>query len=131
MVVIMLIRKVRMRAFLKSIDERVYVNTEKGWTATSTTVAGIVTPIDISTWTEDELADCDWNSREVHAIFMAISFEEFKWVSMCKIATEAWNILETTYEGIETVRNLKLHILPTKFEEIRKKNGLLIYTMLN
>ncbi|KAB1205066.1 hypothetical protein CJ030_MR7G016710 [Morella rubra] len=34
---------------------------------------------------------------------------------------EAWEILETTHEGTKTVKNSKLQMLTTKFEEIRMK----------
>ncbi|XP_022857366.1 uncharacterized protein LOC111378405 [Olea europaea var. sylvestris] len=73
---------VRMRAFLKSLDEHVWISVQNGWKPPSTTVSGTINLTDISLWTKDELAACNWNSKEIHALFMAISPEEFRRVSM-------------------------------------------------
>lgn len=78
-----------MRAFLKSLDERIWVSIEKGWTRLTT---------DIDLWSMDDLDACNWNNKGLNAIFMAVSPEEFKRVSMCEIA-EAWDILEVTHKG--------------------------------
>lgn len=47
-----------MRAFLKFIDERVWVSVEKSWSAPSISVAGVVTLTNIFTQTKDELVYC-------------------------------------------------------------------------
>lgn len=52
---------------------------------------------------------------------MAVSPQEFRFVSMCETAKKIWNILETTHEGTKAVKNSKLQMLTTKFEEIRMK----------
>jgi len=38
---------------------------------------------------------------------------------MCEIAKEAWDIFKATHEGTKLVKNLKLQMLTSKFEEIR------------
>lgn len=53
---------------------------------------------------------------------MAVSPEEFKRISLCEIAKEAWEILEVTHEGTKIVKNSKLQMLTSKFEEIRMKD---------
>ncbi|XP_022866044.1 uncharacterized protein LOC111385848 [Olea europaea var. sylvestris] len=78
--------KVRMHAFLKSLDERVWMSVQNGWKPPSTTVS------------------------------------EFRKVSMCETAKEVWDILETTHEGTKTVKNSKLQMLTSRFEEIRMKD---------
>ncbi|XP_042973013.1 uncharacterized protein LOC122304816 [Carya illinoinensis] len=50
---------------------------------------------------------------------MAVSPEEFKRISMCEVAKVAWKILEVTHEETKTVKNSKLQLLTTKFEEIK------------
>ncbi|KAG2674458.1 hypothetical protein I3760_13G136600 [Carya illinoinensis] len=102
--------KVRMRAFLKSLDERVWYLVERGWTKPETS---------IDAWTKDEINNCNLNSKGLNAIFMAVSSEEFKRISMCEIAKEAWDILEVTHEGTRIVKNSKLQMLTSKFEEIK------------
>ncbi|XP_022870546.1 uncharacterized protein LOC111389800 [Olea europaea var. sylvestris] len=71
-----------MRAFLKSLDEHVWISVQNGWKPPSTTVSGTINLTDISLWTKDELAACNWNSKGIHALFMALSPEEFRRVSM-------------------------------------------------
>ena len=44
---------------------------------------------------------------------------EFKKISSTKTTKEAWNILQTTYEGTKTVKDSKLQKLTTSFEEIK------------
>ena len=100
--------KVRMHAFLKSLDEHVWISVQNGWKPPSTTVSGTINLTDISLWTKDELAACNWNSKGIHALFMALSPEEFRRVSMCETAKEVWDILETTHEGTKIVKNSKL-----------------------
>ncbi|KAG2718398.1 hypothetical protein I3760_03G218400 [Carya illinoinensis] len=99
-----------MRAFLKSLDERVWHLVEQGWTKPETS---------IDAWTKDEISNCNLNSKGLNAIFMAVSSEEFKRIFMCEIAKEAWDILEVTHEGTRIVKNSKLQMLTSKFEEIK------------
>lgn len=113
---------VRMRVFLRSLDERAWVSVQNGWKPHSTTVSGVVTPTDISLWSKDELVECNWNSKGLHALFMSVSPEEFRRVSMCETVKEVWDILETTHEGTKTVKNSKLQMLASGFEEIRMKD---------
>ncbi|KAG2720351.1 hypothetical protein I3760_02G031800 [Carya illinoinensis] len=106
--------KVRMRAFLKSLDERVWHLVERGWTKPE---------ISIDAWTKDEINNFNLNSKGLNAIFMAVSSEEFKRISMCEIAKEAWDILDVTHEGTIIVKNSKLQMLTSKFEEIKMLEG--------
>ncbi|XP_022891922.1 uncharacterized protein LOC111406778 [Olea europaea var. sylvestris] len=99
--------KVRMHTFLKSLDEHVWVSVQNGWKPPSTIVSGTVNLTDISLWTKDEIAECNWNSKGLHALFMAVSPEEFRRVSMCESAKEVWDILEITHEGTKMIMNLR------------------------
>ncbi|XP_022895355.1 uncharacterized protein LOC111409547 [Olea europaea var. sylvestris] len=80
----------------------------------STIVSGTVTLTDRSLWTKDEIAECNWNSKGLHALFMAVSSEDFRRVSMCETAKEVWDILETTHEGTKTAKNSKLQMLASR-----------------
>lgn len=57
-------------------------------------------------WTKDDLVECNWNNRGVHAIFITISFGEFKHMSMCEATKESWDILKTTHDGIKTMKKI-------------------------
>jgi hypothetical protein len=47
--------------------------------------------------------------------------EEFRRISRCIIAKEAWETLKTTHEGSQIVKASKIQMLVSKFEEIRMK----------
>ena len=59
------------------------------------------------------------NSKAINAIFYGVSTDEFHRISHVKTTQEAWKILETTYEGTEKVKDTKLQILTTRFEEVK------------
>ena len=65
--------KVRMRAFLKSIDERVWVSLIRGWKEPVTIVDGVEVLTDVDNYSKDELSEINWNSKSLNAIFMAVS----------------------------------------------------------
>ena len=55
----------------------------------------------------------------MNAIFCGVSPDEFHRISHITIAKEAWEILETTYEGMKKVKSTKLQMLTTQFEELK------------
>ena len=102
--------KVCMRAFLCSIDEFVWDAVEIGWTRPGAAK---------STWDKAALAASNANSKELNTIFYDVSPDEFHKIYHNTIAKEAWEILETTYEGTKKVKDTKLQILTTQFEELK------------
>ena len=99
-----------MRAFLCSIDESVWDAVEIGWTRPKAAK---------STWDKAALATSNANNKALNAIFCGVSLDEFHRISHITIAKEAWEILETTYEDTKKVKNTKLHMLTTQFEELK------------
>ena len=55
----------------------------------------------------------------MNAIFCGVSPDEFHRISHITIAKKAWEILETTYEGTKKVKDTKLQMLTTQFEELK------------
>ena len=104
--------KVRMRAFLQSLDEKVWQAMEIGWT--NSTKA----PVDQD---DAKTRATNFNSRALNALFNAIANEEFKKISSIEAAKESWPIFQTTYEGIKAIKDSKLQRLTTSFEEIEMK----------
>ena len=102
--------KVRMKAFLKSIDERVQNSVEYGWEKPTTPV---------SEWQTSQKEAATFNSKVMNAIFNAVSMEEFKRISNVEVAHTAWNILQIVHEGTMAVKINKLQQLTSKFESIR------------
>ena len=106
--------KVRMKVFLKSIDERVWNSVEYGWEKPTTPV---------SEWQTSQKEAVEFNSKAMNAIFNAVSMEEFKRISNVKFAYIAWNILQTVHEGKKAVKINKLQQLTSKFESIRMSDN--------
>ena len=114
-----------MKAFLKSIDERVWNSVEYGWEKPTNLV---------SEWSTSQKEAAAFNSKVMNAIFNAVSMNEFKRISNVKVVHTAWNILQTVHEGTKAVKINKLQQLTTRFESIRMSNDECFdefYTKLN
>ena len=64
----------------------------------------------------------NFNSRALNALFSAVTNEEFKKIYSTETATEAWTILQTTYERTNAVKDSKLQRLTTSFKEIKMED---------
>ena len=84
-----------MKAFLKSIDERVWNSIEYGWEKPTTPR---------SKWQTSQKEAAKFNSKAMNAIFNAISVEKFKGIFNVEVAHIAWKILQTVYEGAKVVK---------------------------
>ena len=102
-----------MRAFLCAIDESIWDSVENGY----------VKPITAkSKWDKAALTIVNANSKAINAIFCGVSHDEFHRISHVKTAKEAWTILETIYEGTKKVKDMKLQMLTTRFEELEMRD---------
>ena len=99
-----------MRAFLCSIDEIVWDVVDIGWTRPEAAK---------SIWDKAALTASNANSKTLNTIFCGVSPNEFHRRSHITVAKEAWQILETTYEGAKKVKDTKLQMLTTRFEELK------------
>ena len=102
--------KVHMRAFLQSLDEKVWQAVEIGWTKPKEVPAD---------WDESKNKVANFNSRALNALFSAVNNEEFQKISSTETAKEAWTMLQITYEGTKTIKDSKFQRLITSFEEIK------------
>ena len=92
--------KVRMRAFLQSLDEKVWQAVEIGQTK----------PKEAPTnWDDAKIKAANFNNRVLNALFSAIMNEEFKKISSIETVKEAWTIFQTTYEGTKAVKDSKAY----------------------
>ena len=73
--------KVRMKAFLCSINEAVWDAVEIGWTKPEAAK---------STWDKAAFAASNTNSKALNTIFCGVSLDEFHRISHITIAKEAW-----------------------------------------
>ena len=102
--------KVHMRVFLCAIDEMMWDFVENGYVRPTTAK---------SKWDKAAFALANANSKAINAIFYGVSTDEFHNISHVKTTKEAWTILETTYEGSKKVKDTKLQMLTTRFEEVK------------
>ena len=76
--------KVRMRAFLQSLDEKVWQAMEIRWTK----------PKKVPADQDDaKIKAANFNNRALNTIFSAVTNEEFKKISSTETVKEAWTIL--------------------------------------
>ena len=69
--------KVRMRAFLQSLDKKVWQAVEIGWTK----------PTEVSAnWDDAKIKATNFNSRALNALFSAVTNKEFKKISSIETA---------------------------------------------
>ena len=71
--------KVCMRAFLQSLDEKVWLAIEVGWTKSTDAHTA---------WDETKIKAANFNSKALNALFSAVTNEEFKKISSTEIAKE-------------------------------------------
>ena len=68
-------------------------------------------------WTKDEKHAFNCNNKTMNGIYNGVSAEEFCMISTCKIAKEAWEVLQTVYE-VQTRKQSKVHGLTKEFKTI-------------
>ena len=102
--------KVHMRAFLQSLDKKVWQAIEIDQTKSKEA------PTD---WDDAKIKVANFNSRALIALFTAVTNEEFKKIFSTETAKEPWTILQTTCEGTKAIKNSKLQGLTISFEEIK------------
>ena len=91
--------KVWMKAFLKSIDEKVWNSVEYIWEK-------LTTPV--NEWSTSQKKAATFSSKAMNAIFNAIFMEEFWRISNVEVAHTAWKILQAVHEGTKAVKINKL-----------------------
>ena len=102
--------KVHIRAFLQSLDEKVWQAMEIGWAKLKEASAD---------WDDAKIKAANFNSRTLNALFNAVTNEEFKKISSIETAKEAQTVLQTTYGGTKDVKDSNFQRLTTSFEEIK------------
>ena len=107
--------KVCMRAFLQSLDEKVWQAVEIGQIKPKEAPAN---------WDDAKIKATNFNSRALNALFNAVTNEEFKKIFSIETAKEVWTILQTTYEGTKAIKDSKFQRLVGKIDvRSGKKNG--------
>ena len=71
-----------MRAFLQSLDEKVWQAVEIGWTK----------PMEVPPDWDDAKIKANFNTRALNALLSVVTNEEFKKISSTETAKKAWTI---------------------------------------
>ena len=79
---------------------------------------GQIVPKPKAQWSKDNKYASNCNNKAMNGIYNGVSAEEFRRISICKTAKEAWEVLQTVYEGTYTVKQSKLQRLTKEFETI-------------
>jgi hypothetical protein len=75
--------------------------------------------VPIAEWTVPQKQTRVVNNKAMNAICQVLSLSEFSRISHYETAKEAWEVLETTYEGTQLVKSTKLQMLVSQFEGIK------------
>ena len=105
--------KVRLRAFLQSLDEKIWQVVEIDWTKPKEAPAD---------WDDAKIKIVNFNTRVLNVLFSVVTNEEFKKISSTEIAKKAWTILQTTYKGTKAIKDSKLQKLTMSFKEIKMED---------
>ncbi|XP_012840838.1 PREDICTED: uncharacterized protein LOC105961141 [Erythranthe guttata] len=106
--------KIRMKMFIKSIDEWAWRAILIGWTPpTSMNESHEIIQTPKEKWSDEEVRIADYNSKATNAILSCIDEDQFKLISMCKSAKEAWDVLQEAYEGTTQINECKQTVAET------------------
>ncbi|CAM8887953.1 unnamed protein product [Rhodiola kirilowii] len=98
--------KSKMKAFLKSLDEKTWRAVLVGWTEPMmANPEGVVMPKPEALWSEADDVAAIGNSKALNAIFYGVDENVFKLIAQCEVAKEAWDILRIAYEGPDSESN--------------------------
>ncbi|CAM8953810.1 unnamed protein product [Rhodiola kirilowii] len=98
--------KSKMKAFLKSLDEKAWRAVMVGWTEPMmANPEGVVMPKPEALWSKADDVVAVGNSKALNAIFYGVDENVFKLIAECEVAKEAWDILKIAYEGPDSESN--------------------------
>ncbi|CAL8155756.1 unnamed protein product [Prunus armeniaca] len=114
--------KAKMKSFLWSLDERVWSTVVHGFPKPTKTIGkGDEETTILKTreeWTTAEVTHSTNNQKGLNALFTAVSSDQFEYICACDTSKEAWDILQVTHEGTDTVKGAKLQMHTLQFETL-------------
>ena len=111
--------KLRMKAYIQSIDERAWMTVEEGYLAPNKTENGVTVSKPRSEWSTNEFELAKWHHRAVNAIFGGVDSRQFSYIQNLETAKEAWDALRVTNEGTKAVKKSRLQLLTSQFEMLQ------------
>ena len=80
-------------------------------------------------FTEIDRKKYEKNYKAKKIVFCGISADEYNRVSACESAKEIWDCLQTTHEGTKKVKESKVDMLTTQYENFVMTDGETIFEM--
>ncbi|XP_019160052.1 PREDICTED: uncharacterized protein LOC109156663 [Ipomoea nil] len=117
--------KARTKMHLRAQGERVWRAVLTGWSHPTKDGDNTGDPPVLKPevkWTETEMTTASFNHKALDTIFSLMHESQFTIVAGCDSAKEAWDALETTYEGTASVKQSKLQMVQTYFEDLKMKD---------
>ncbi|KAK0595903.1 hypothetical protein LWI29_010946 [Acer saccharum] len=111
--------KLRMKAYIRSIDERAWMTVEEGYLASNKIEDGVTISKPRSEWSTNEFELAKWHHRAVNAIFGGVDSRQFSYIQNLETAKEAWEALQVTNEGTKAVKKSRLQLLTSQFEVLQ------------
>ena len=112
--------KSRMRSTIRGIDAMAWKSVTTGWSEPKAKdVNGVESNKEEELWTETELKMAKFNSRALSAIQTSVTKKHIELIQGCETAKEAWEILQTHFEGTSKVKSSRLDYLASKFENLK------------
>ncbi|CAM8883190.1 unnamed protein product [Rhodiola kirilowii] len=112
--------KARMKAFIKNVDEKAWRSMLTRWNPPLlATDEGRVVHKPETEWIEQEERLAMRNAKALNAIFSVEDETIFKLILNCESANEAWDTLSTHFEGTDKVKQSRIQMLTSRFEELK------------
>ncbi|XP_019167685.1 PREDICTED: uncharacterized protein LOC109163398 [Ipomoea nil] len=108
--------KARMQIYILAQGEGVWNAIENEWKTPVDDKGNRKPKID---WSKEEKTEYNFNSKAMNAIYGAVSEDTFKLIATTCIAKTAWSILCDHHEGNTSVRQSKLQMIETEFENLK------------
>ena len=81
--------KIKVKVYIKAIDEKAWRAILTGWTLPLTTTNGVSTSKFEDTWSKDEDVLATTNFKALNAIFFSIDDNQFKLIFICEFVKDA------------------------------------------
>ncbi|KAL2498180.1 Uncharacterized protein Adt_23730 [Abeliophyllum distichum] len=115
--------KIHMTVYIQALDEKSWHSIIRGYRPPSIIENNIEIEKPCEQWVIADFNNASRNSKALNAIFCFVDANQFRLISYCRIAKEAWEILQIAHEGTSKVKSCKLQMLTTEFENLRMKNN--------
>ena len=91
--------KIQTKVYIKAIVERLWKSVVTGWTHPIVTTDEVTTIKSEKTWPKKENSLATHNFKVLNVIFAFVDSIQFKLISACECAKDAWTILQNVYKG--------------------------------